>query len=155
MMTEWGGNDCGGSDDQQAECSFVQGLADLHLLSWTLWGMNSRGIANGSFTPQLAEVLSRTYAQAVAGSVVNMTFDKKSRAFELCFEIDNNIIEPTVIYIAASYFYKDAPVIHTTPNVIARVRYSRCCIDCPMSLKTFFCAAATQFWSHLHHSPPC
>ena len=61
MMTEWGGNDCGGSEEQQAECSFVQNVADQHLQSWTLWGMNSHGIANGSFTPQQAEVLSRTY----------------------------------------------------------------------------------------------
>ena len=121
-MTEWGGNDCGGSDEQQAECSFIQGLADLHLQSWTLWGMNSQGILNGSLTPQLAEVLSRTYAQAVAGRVVNMTFDQKSRVFELFYEIDNAIDAPTVIYIAASLFYKDAPVIKTTPNVIARVR---------------------------------
>lgn len=122
MMTEWGGNDCGGSEEQQAECSFVQGVADRHLQSWTLWGMNSHGIANGSFTPQQAEVLSRTYAQAVAGSVVNMTFEQRSRAFELCFEMDGGIVEPTVIYIAAALFYKGAPVISTTPNVIAHLR---------------------------------
>jgi hypothetical protein len=122
MMTEWGGDDCGGSEEQQAECSFVQGVADQHLQSWTLWGMNSHGIANGSFTPQQAEVLSRTYAQAVAGSVVNMTFEQKSRAFELCFEMDSSIAEPTVIYIAAAAFYKDSPDISTTPNVIAHLR---------------------------------
>ena len=122
MLTEWGGDDCGGSDEQQAECSFVQGLADKHLQSWSLWGMDSQAIANGSITPQQAEVLSRSYAQAVAGSVVNMTFDKKTRVFELCFEMDNGIEEPSVIYMSSALFYKDAPVISATPNVIVRVR---------------------------------
>lgn len=124
MMTEWGGDECGGSDDdKREECSFVQSLADRHLQSWTLWGMfNDQDFARGSLTPQQTEILSRTYAQAVAGVVVNMTFDRATRAFELCYEMDASIEEPTVIYIAAAAFYKAAPVIKTTSNVIALVR---------------------------------
>ena len=125
MMTEWGGDDCGGSDARkQAECIFVQDLADRHLQSWALWGMfDDQDFADGALTPQKSDVLSRSYAQAVAGSVVNMTFDKASRAFQLCYELDASIEEPTVIYIAAAIFYKDNPVITTTANVIAHARY--------------------------------
>ena len=125
MMTEWGGDGCGGSDARkQEECSHVQDLADRHLQSWALWGMfNDQDFADGALSPQKSDVLSRTYAQAVAGNVVNMTFDKASRAFQLCYELDTSIDEPTVIYIAAAIFYKDAPVITTTANIIAHVRY--------------------------------
>jgi hypothetical protein len=164
MMTEWGGDDCGGSEEQQAECSFVQGLADQHLQSWTLWGMNGHGVANGSFTPQQAEVLSRTYAQAVAGSVVNMTFEQRSRAFELCFEMDSGIAEPTVIYIAAATFYKDAPDISTTPNVIAHLRCyippptpvpSPSHIVIPTRLQRQQCSGHTRFVGHRVAHPAC
>jgi hypothetical protein len=124
MMTEWGGDGCGGDDaQQQAECSYVQDLADRHWQSWTLWGMLfDADFVNGSLSSQKAEVLSRSYAQAVAGSVVNMTFDKASRVFHLCYELDYSIDRPTSIYIASATFYKAAPVITTTPNVIANVR---------------------------------
>ena len=115
MMTEWGGDACGGSDDQFAECNHVQGLADLHLQSWTVWGTTGK-------TQREADVLSRTYAQAVAGRVVNMTFDSVSRHFELCFDADASIEQPTVIYIAAERFYSHAPVIQTTPNINAHVK---------------------------------
>ncbi len=115
MMTEWGGDGCGGSDDEQAECSYVQKLADLHLQSWTVWGTNGK-------TQRESDVLARTYAQAVSGRVVNMTFDAVSHVFDFCFDMDTSIVEPTIIYIAAERFYSHAPVITTTPNINAHVK---------------------------------
>lgn len=117
-MTEWGGDQCSGSFEQQSECNFVQNLADLQLQSWAFWGMTS-SFANGSLTLQETEILSRTYAQAVAGKIFNMSYDRSSRHFEVCFELDSSIAEPTVIFIAASTFYKGSPVINTTSNVVA------------------------------------
>ena len=95
----------------------MQGLADLHLQSWTVWGTTGK-------TQREADVLSRTYAQAVAGRVLNMTFDTSSHHFKLCFTPDTSIAQPTVIYIAAGRFYSHAPVIQTTPNINAQIKYA-------------------------------
>ena len=64
--------------------------------------------------------ISRTYAQAIAGSPVNMTFNSTTKSFELCYyptPNDNTISSKTTIYANFKLQYPLGYIIHTTPNL--------------------------------------
>ena len=48
---------------------------------------------------------SRTYAQSVAGIPTKMKYDAKSLRFELCYTVNPDIDQPTVIYVNNQIHY--------------------------------------------------
>jgi endoglycosylceramidase len=120
FMTEFG--IC---DHTLEECDDVMALADRHLVSWCDDGGNL-GVG-GAWSPPAQDyqsLLSRTYAQAVAGKIINMSYvDDATRAFELCFAQDLAIEVPSVVFVAWARHYPSPSgyrLTHT-PNLVATV----------------------------------
>ena len=77
-----------------------------------------------TWTPDANESISwaRTYARAIAGRPLNMSFDHGSGAFALCFETSNKIdtsVAPTEIFASTFYRYPNGAAVSTTPNLVA------------------------------------
>ena len=115
MMTE--GMACSQDNaTQQQECIAVQNDLDRHLYSWTDYG-DSQG-SLWTVHPLQQKVWARTYARAVAGTPINMTFDVDSAAFEFCFHTDPTIQAPTEIFASTLHHYPAAgPKVTSTPNL--------------------------------------
>mmetsp|Transcript_43362 Transcript_43362/g.68652 ORF Transcript_43362/g.68652 Transcript_43362/m.68652 type:complete len:503 (-) Transcript_43362:210-1718(-) len=116
MMTE--GLACDASTPKSAgECSVVMDSLDKHLFSWTDYGVSQ----GATWTPSLDQqrAWARTFARAVAGTPINMTFNgaDPQHAFEFCFSIDTRISAPTEIFVSTRYHYVGGPQISTTPNL--------------------------------------
>merc|ERR1711871_1606129 len=94
---------CG--DGDMDECINVQEKLDKHLFSWTDYG-NSQGATWEPSTDQQA-TWARTYARAVAGRPVNMTFDIRSptKDFEFCYELNLDIDAPTEVFASSAFHY--------------------------------------------------
>ena len=102
MMTE--GMACNQDNmTQQEECIKVQEDLDKHLFSWTDYG-DSQG-SLWDVHPLQQKVWARTYARAIAGTPLNMTFDVETAAFEFCFTMDRQIQAPTEIFASNVYHY--------------------------------------------------
>jgi hypothetical protein len=117
MMTE--GLACGGVNiSDYDECNAVMKQLDQHLYSWTDYG-DSQGRAWGPSALQ-QQVWARTYARAVAGTPVRMSYAEASvkREFEFCYELDSTIRAPTEVFASATYTYPEGgPVVRTTSNI--------------------------------------
>merc|ERR1740121_2198017 len=83
MMTE--GMQCRGDgayklrsgDGVQNECQVIMKQLDDHLFSWVDWNFDiNNGISN--------EAWARTYARAVAGRPLSMSFDPETKDFSFC-----------------------------------------------------------------------
>ena len=102
MMTE--GMACPtGNLSQAAECVAVMDDLDKRMFSWTDYG-DSQG-QTWEPTEVQKTVWARTYARAVAGTPLNMTFDFETKDFETCFTIDASINAPTEIFASVKYAY--------------------------------------------------
>merc|ERR1712129_193648 len=95
MMTE--GMQCYHSREEP-ECEYVMGELDKHQFSWMDWDF---GMGNGS----RAERWARTYAHAVAGQPLSMTFNHQTKEFHFCFEVNSAIQAPTTIFASTTYSY--------------------------------------------------
>ncbi len=135
MLTEWGMCDPT-LPDGVIECDSVQSHADAHLQSWAWWDYAGLECYNssGAPIPEYVAMMSRTYAKAIAGVPQNMSFDRVSGAFSLCYTLatgnpgawsgspeDVPVAQTTEIYYHSASFYPRGVKLWTTPNVNASV----------------------------------
>eukprot|EP01084_Bolivina_argentea_P149859 261739_1 len=95
---------------------------DQYLISWSGWtykifdGVLPNGIctgcdhgvwgSDGHLRTGVVKDLARTYAQKVAGKTILMKFDWANEGnFTLVYEMNTNIVEPTVIYTSLEFWY--------------------------------------------------
>lgn len=109
MLTEFGNQ-----ADGAPEVSAVMDLADDAQQSWIYWG--GMDTVPGE---ALKRDMVRTYAQAVAGKPLSMSFNTDTAAFSLCYVVDRSISKPTQIFVPFEYRYNGKPKVSTTPNVAA------------------------------------
>lgn len=109
MQTE--GMQCGGV---QSECENQMSQLDKNLFSWVDWNF---GMANDTQAASWA----RTYAHAVAGAPVSMSFDRESKAFDFCFRLDLAIRAPTEIFASTTFSYQTGLDVSASDNVKAAV----------------------------------
>jgi endoglycosylceramidase len=103
MLTEWG-QGCDPDTGLIEECNAIFDLADEHFMSWASWYyFDSQEIGNVS--DKTIEVYSRTYAQRIAGIPTKMKYDYESHDFDLCFNVNPTISEPTEIYANFALHY--------------------------------------------------
>lgn len=104
-----------GATTDAADIGRVTADADAHLVGWMYWqwlhyddptGSHTSGLwPPGPQTPAQLEVLSRTEAQAVAGTPTAMSFVPTSGRFVLDYRADAAIREPTVIFVPVAVHY--------------------------------------------------
>lgn len=109
--------------DARAECEAVMAALDKQLMSYTDYA-DSQG---DTFAPSQAqqEGWARSYARAVAGTPLNMSFDAASKAFELCYTIDASIAAPTEVFASRTYSYPQGRAVRTTANLRAETDPAR------------------------------
>ena len=105
------------AEDARRECEAVMADLDAHLMSYTDYA-DSQG-ATFDPSPAQREGWARSYARAVAGTPLNMTFNPTTKAFELCYNVDASIIAPTEIFASQTYSYPQGRAVRTTPNLRA------------------------------------
>ena len=114
MQTE--GMQCNNGDKNHSECVDNRNELDQRLFSWIDWNF---GLDDG--TPgaeQQATRWARTYAHAVAGAPLNMSYDPHTKAFDFCFRMEAVIQAPTEIFASTKYVYPQGFVVSTsTGNV--------------------------------------
>lgn len=112
-------------------------LADRHMVSWHYWHYGEwadptttgTGGVQGMFTSDLdrpgslkqakADLLIRTYPQAVAGTPRSFSFDPETGLFTLTFAADPAITSPTEIFVPVARHYGGAyRVAVTGPAVV-------------------------------------
>jgi endoglycosylceramidase len=91
--------------------------ADAHLMGWMYWqwlyyedptGSHDSGLwPAGPATAAQLNVLSETYAQAIAGTPTSMNFDPSTAVFHLSYRVDRAVTAPTVIFVPVSRHYPD------------------------------------------------
>ena len=114
MMTE--GLACNQANaSQQEECIAVQNDLDKHLFSWTDYGASQGSLWD--IAPLQQRVWSRSYARAVAGTPINMTFDVESAAFEFCYYMNREIQAPTEIFASREHHYPGGAQVSHSSNV--------------------------------------
>jgi endoglycosylceramidase len=91
--------------------------ADQSLVGWTYWSWKyyqdptgsaaeALVMSNGQLRPT-AQVLARTYPEAIAGQPTSLSFNPTSGAFHLVFVPDRGIHAPTVIFVPTQVHYPD------------------------------------------------
>ena len=111
-----------GATDDVTELAHMAALADQAMVSWHYWAYGEwsdpttagRGV-QGLFTNELdrpgslkqakADVLIRTYPQAVAGTPMSYSFDPGTGRFALSFNADPAIGAPTEIFVPVARHY--------------------------------------------------
>jgi endoglycosylceramidase len=91
--------------------------ADAHLVGWSYWSWKYYSDPTGSRSEALvmsdgklrstAQVLSRTYPEAIAGTPLSISFAPRSGAFHLVYEPKHSITAPTVIFVPTQVHYPD------------------------------------------------
>jgi endoglycosylceramidase len=111
-----------GAMDQRGEqldlATEILDWADSNFQSWAYWQLKfyddfttknkeeSFWDTNGKLEVQKLRTLSRTYAQAIAGVPLSMSFDSKTAQFDLSFR-PRALGAPTEIYLNEDLHYKD------------------------------------------------
>ena len=97
--------------------------ADAHLQPWSYWGGFCDNQGNITVTPAWIDAVTRTYAQAVAGLPLNMTYNHTSKHFSLCYTLNRTLgaSAPTVIFAQLARHYHSSPNVTTTANLQATV----------------------------------
>jgi endoglycosylceramidase len=113
-----------GASDELEDIARVAALADEHMVSWHYWHYGSwadptgNPAAQGLFADDLdrpgslkqakADVLIRTYPQAVAGTPLGFRFEVGSpaRTFRLTFLADPKVHAPTEIFVPVARHYR-------------------------------------------------
>ncbi|CAF2073205.1 unnamed protein product [Rotaria magnacalcarata] len=129
MITEFGGNS--NSTEGIEELNRVTAIADDFLQSWTYWQFKKYADLTTSVRPATTEsfytddgelelnkvqALSRSYAQAIAGLPITMSFSPTTNLFELQFIINTDIQQPTVIYLNEDLNYPHGVSIILNPK---------------------------------------
>lgn len=102
--------------------------ADSNLVSWMGWAYKSFGnitgdplVAvvypeNGSLVHQMAHILARPYAQAVAGQTVLMKYSDSFRRFTLKFRLNTGISAPTEILYSQPFNFPAGVKVTAQPD---------------------------------------
>eukprot|EP00966_Prymnesium_polylepis_P014178 327368-Prymnesium_polylepis.2 len=98
----------------ETECPINMNALDKRLFSWIDWNF---GMDNGTEAAQWA----RTYAYAIAGAPLNMTFDPQTKEFFFCFEIELAVQAATEIFASMRFNYPQGFTVSTSNNVNATV----------------------------------
>jgi hypothetical protein len=112
MMTE--GMAC--PDANQDECVFVMDLADKHLMSFTDYG-HSQG-DDFDLSDVQKQTWARTYARAIAGTPLSMSFDAAGddRKFSFCYSLDATIDKETEVFASRKYNYPAGAKVEVEGN---------------------------------------
>ena len=92
-MTEFG--ECDSSSSCEEEIQWALNSSDRYLQSWAF---------GGEVTPVSLVPLARVYARAIAGPPISMQYDATLRSFDLSYNIDISINEPTEIFIPPLHY---------------------------------------------------
>lgn len=121
-----------GASDEIADVARVAHLADEFMVSWHYWHYGSwsdptgnpaaeglfhddlRRFEGGQLKEEKANVLIRTYPQAVAGTPESFSFDPSTKEFHLRYLADPAIEEPTVIFVPVERHYGGHYQVTTT-----------------------------------------
>jgi endoglycosylceramidase len=126
FMTEFGA--ISGSSSDLAQVDHLLDWADSTFQSWSYWQykfyhdyttMNQNEAfydRNGDLESLKVRILSRTYAQAIAGVPVHMDFDSKSGRFNLEYTPNLNITKNTEIYMNTHFYYPDGYHVEIQPS---------------------------------------
>jgi endoglycosylceramidase len=92
--------------------------ADKYLQSWALWDYSDGSFfdSNGNPIMEIVKIYSRTYATSIAGVPVSTMFDPKTSHFELVFNANNSISEPTEIYLNEEFYYPNGFNVKIEPE---------------------------------------
>ncbi len=90
-------------------------VEDRSLVGWTYWSWKYYGDPTGSADEALvttggtlrstAQVLSRTYPEAITGKPVSVSFDPATGAFRLIYRPDRSVHTPTVVFVPTQIHY--------------------------------------------------
>lgn len=148
MLTEFGA-----SYDDPAAIQQVNEMcddADSALQSWAWWQfkdfqdittasegpLESFYDADGSLQLPKVQALSRTYAYAVAGIPLSMTFNTTTSAFNFKYRANPTIGQPTLVYLNQQWWYPKGFKVAITPtNVVwKQLETNRIAISHPASI---------------------
>eukprot|EP01132_Coremiostelium_polycephalum_P008414 gene8414-10332_t len=127
FMTEFGA--VSNSTNSLEMLDFMTSEADKYLQSWTYWQFkyyndittagSTESLYNqdGSLDVAKLKTLSRTYAQAIAGNPQSMVFDPQTASFQLVFNVDTSITQPTIIYLNEDLYYPNGYQAQITSGV--------------------------------------
>ena len=106
-----------GATTDAADIGRIVADADANLVGWMYWqwlyyedptGSHDSGLwPPGPATSAQLDVLSETYAQAIAGTPTSMNFDPSTAVFHLSYRVDHAVTAPTVIFVPVSRHYPD------------------------------------------------
>jgi len=128
MLTEFGA--ISNSTNGTKEISRITGLADEYLQSWSYWQFKKYQDLTTAASPATTEsfytedgeleinkvrALSRSYAQAIAGEPTFMFFEPTSCRFQLTFNVNTDIHQPTIVYINEDLNYPHGNDINVSP----------------------------------------
>lgn len=100
------------------ECNAVMGFADDRLMSWIDWYWQGEMMNTWAPSEEGIATYSRTYAQAVAGTPTKMHFDSNSKDFELCYNVNPSITQPTEIYANFAVHYPAGVSVSVSGSII-------------------------------------
>ena len=107
----------------------IMDACDLYKQSWTGWMYKLYGNITGDcsalfdpdtgdFNQKRADLLSRTYPQAVAGEVQNISFNSQDSEFNLVYITRLRVVDTvTQIYLNAKTRYADNPIVVVTADI--------------------------------------
>ena len=145
MMTEWGALSTDPSAMQQMKR--IAGLADKHLQSWIWWqfkdyddvttasvgGVESFYYANGTLQYDKVKALSRTYAHAIVGEPLEMTFDDTNGNFFLSYKYTSPTpFDPptTEIFVSSSFYYENGFKLNSTAGATCAIMDHSTIVHC-------------------------
>lgn len=109
LLTEFG------ATTDSADLARITADADANLVGWIYWQWINYADPTGSHSSALwppraatasqLQVLSQTYASAIAGTPLSTSFDPNTGSFELRYRSNPTITAPTVIVVAESTHY--------------------------------------------------
>jgi endoglycosylceramidase len=93
----------------------ITGFADQFGLGWSYWDWKSYDDPTGSSHEALAsavgrleptaQVLSRPYAQAIAGTPISTGFDADDNSFQLVYAPSDRVKAPTIVFLDGTRQY--------------------------------------------------
>jgi endoglycosylceramidase len=113
--------------------------ADALHLGWAYWSWKYYDDPTGSSDEALASpagelgtaatALSRTYAQAVAGTPIVSSFDPATGAFHLAYVAAPRVTAPTVIFVAAGHYPDGYCALVTGGGIVSPPRARRLLVE--------------------------
>jgi endoglycosylceramidase len=123
-----------GATSNPALVTSVTAALDDEKVGWAYWAWKYYGDPTGSAAESLvmadghlratAQVLSRTYPQAVAGVPISFDFSPTTGVFHLAYVPNHHIRAPTVIFVPTALHYRDGYCARTSGARVTSARGS-------------------------------